>query len=551
MKKCLIALILGAVCAHGAIAIIAHHTYALGASGGTTSSLDITGATNISIGVCMYTAAGTKPPTVTDSKGDTLNARTAQDSSEPYIRIYDYDFGSALGSTTNYTVTVTSSSSFSSVGIIAWAGGKASASFDLQAGGIQNSSGGTSVQDSASVTPSEANEILVSFLCYSASNTPTIDSSFTTPGANDRANYSAGANEGIIQSWQIQTTATARQPTWSWTSNQRGVTALATYKQAASGTDFPRSASDGSMSESVARSWGPVRGAADGTASVALARLVVYGRPGADGTLSEATTRSWGPHRGAADGSLSESMARLLASMRGPADGSLSESPTSLRNVPVGLSDGTLSVSASRLLASLRGPADGSLSESTGRSRGFVRFGADGSLTALVDRAGVFNRSAGDTGFVSVVVFDGHAFIINLSSTTFSSEGVSRYGTFSRSITGGSFSETLSRSGAFGRVLSDGSTNESLSRAPLLLARFAADGSIAESTTRHGAFLRTGADSSAVSFTLSTSGGSSSFPVIPLDHQAVYEGIGRVAVYRGFVRGGIYMKSVSIVVVTK
>jgi hypothetical protein len=169
VKRALQAALLALLCGvhgWGAITIVAHHTYVLGANGGTTTALDITGATNISIGVCMYTSAGTKPPTVTDSKGDTLNGRTAQDSSEPYVRIYDYDFGSALGSTTNYTVSIgTNTSSFSSVGLIAWSGGKASASFDLQAGGVQNSSSGTSVQDSVSVTPSEANEILVSFLC--------------------------------------------------------------------------------------------------------------------------------------------------------------------------------------------------------------------------------------------------------------------------------------------------------------------------------------------------------------------------------------------------
>jgi len=220
--------------AKATISVVAHQCYSLGANGGTTTALNISGATNVAIGVVYYT--GGTFTSLVDSPGDALNARTAQTTTEPVIRAYDFDFGSAISYTT-YTVTVNGTSVFASVCITAWSGGKSSASFDAQDGNFTN--GAASVTAGSGITPSQAGEILTTFLGIGpGSNTPTVNSSFGTP---DCISYTGGVTEGICQASQVQTTATFRQPQWSWVTSTQGAITMDAYKPAPTGgTVTPR-----------------------------------------------------------------------------------------------------------------------------------------------------------------------------------------------------------------------------------------------------------------------------------------------------------------------
>jgi hypothetical protein len=80
---------------------------------------------------------------------------------------------------------------------------------------------GTSIQPSASCTPTVNNELIFTAIGLTAtSTTPSVSGtgSFSTPGF---LNFSSGTNYGVAAAYQIQTTKTAEQPTWSF-SNQGG-----------------------------------------------------------------------------------------------------------------------------------------------------------------------------------------------------------------------------------------------------------------------------------------------------------------------------------------
>jgi hypothetical protein len=201
--------------------------FQLGANGGTTTGINLTGLgtiTHISIGVFAY-SLGTIPPTVSDSGSNTLTGRTAISSSEPWVRVYDVQNPTVSSS---YTVTATGAGSFIAVCIVAQVGG--TGAYDTTAGqlsGTQNSSAGTSVS-AGPLTPTNNNEMLVTFLCYSAANSPTPGAGWTQVGS--KADYSGGNNEGGIAYYQIQTTATAATASWTWSTGTRGVTTLNAYQ---------------------------------------------------------------------------------------------------------------------------------------------------------------------------------------------------------------------------------------------------------------------------------------------------------------------------------
>ena len=331
--------------------------------------------------------------------------------------------------------------------------------------------------------------------------------------ANGTGSYNPAADFTNGDDDETRISGSLRSANWIATEYANMTTAVTIGSETSCGASYSRAASDGSLSEALARSFGPVRAPSDGTLAESLSRGAAYGRTGADGSLSESMVRSHGMFANPADGSLSESAVRRLAAMRGPSDGGLAESLASSHGMFANLADGGMSESADRLLAAARALSDSSLGEALSSSHGMFANLADGSLAEVVSRSGAFYRTAGDTGFVSVVVIHGHAFVINISDTAL--------------------------------------TDEILGRTTIL-TRAIADLSVSETATRHGAFSRSAVNLAltGLSLTAVSSGGNPPI-VVPLDHQSVYEGIGRVLVYRGFVRDGIYTKPVTVIVVTK
>lgn len=195
-------------------------------SNGTTSSgIDTTGATLLVVVVISY--ASEPEPAVSDSKGNTWTGLTAYvDAVTTRTRIY-YCAGGTVGAA--HTFTASGTSSFASLAASAWSGAHA-APFDQQNGAAGSS--GNATQTTGSVTPSEANELVVTGLgCGTVGEpaSPTV-SGYTVMGS---AGNVSGTSFGIGHAYQIQTVATATNPAWSWSGTATtNAAAVATFKVA-------------------------------------------------------------------------------------------------------------------------------------------------------------------------------------------------------------------------------------------------------------------------------------------------------------------------------
>lgn len=199
-----------------AIALVAN-AVAGGINGATTGGINTTGADLLVIAVGHY--AGT--PTVSDSNGNTWTPLTQYGASGNRSRIH-WCVPVTVGA--GHTFTVTGAGLVPAIAVLAFSGAYATP-YDTENGATSNQTG--------SVTPSEDNEVLVSTLCFYPSGTLSIDSSFTI---SDQLDYNASVSMGIGMAYQIQTTATARNPTWSTTTSfSESSSAIATFKAAAGG----------------------------------------------------------------------------------------------------------------------------------------------------------------------------------------------------------------------------------------------------------------------------------------------------------------------------
>lgn len=209
-----------------AIAYVTGVTANLGVNGGTTSSVDSTGASLLVVVVSSYDLSS--EPTLTDSKGNTWTGLTAQGpgGSNQRVRIF-YAANPTVGS--SHTFTLSGSTTYSSVSALAFSGAKTASPFDQQNG----ATGGSTSLATGSVTPSEDGELVVAGIALdSAPSSLTIDSGFSTPAV---VYFLGGSSYGVGSAYKIQTTAAAVNPTWSWTGSSGQAAAIATFKVAAGG----------------------------------------------------------------------------------------------------------------------------------------------------------------------------------------------------------------------------------------------------------------------------------------------------------------------------
>ena len=196
--------------------------YSLGVNGGTTAPLDLTGSgtvSHISVGISFYPGFTSDLPIISDSGGNSFTCRTPVSAADNLLVTCDVD---APVVSSSYTVTLPGASQYISAAIVAKVGGLSSGSYDSTAGQTSNATASavTTLQPTTALTPTHGGELLISFLSFSTSATPTINSGF---GAPVTENFDSGVSVGISVSWQIQTTATARQPTWTLASSTAAV----------------------------------------------------------------------------------------------------------------------------------------------------------------------------------------------------------------------------------------------------------------------------------------------------------------------------------------
>lgn len=191
-------------------------------NGVTTASRDTTGANLIVISVGSYNV--NTAPTLTDSKSNTWTPLTAN-AATGIVRVQQfYCYSPSVGS--GHTFSANGIGSFPDIAMQAFSGAAASP-FD-----IENANGNTSslTLQPGSVTPSVNGELLVTAIMFNGVGAvASINSSFSTPV---QVMPVVGTSFGFAQSYKIQGTASAENPTWTLTSTDVNGTAanIATFK---------------------------------------------------------------------------------------------------------------------------------------------------------------------------------------------------------------------------------------------------------------------------------------------------------------------------------
>jgi hypothetical protein len=170
----------------------------------TATPIDTTGADLLIVVGSQY--SGVAAGTVTDSKGNTWTALTAQSATPEYEQMF-YCQGGTVGAGHTFAF----SGQFSSCAVAAFSGSVASP-LDVQAG--QAFAGAGSIA-AGSVTPGQNDSLIVTGLGLAVPGAApiTVGSGFTitdtVPPVNP--NY-----EGVGIAYLVQTTAAAINPTWTW-----------------------------------------------------------------------------------------------------------------------------------------------------------------------------------------------------------------------------------------------------------------------------------------------------------------------------------------------
>lgn len=201
-----------------------------GQTNAVTGSLDTTGA-NLLVAVIAEFEPGTDPVcTMQDSKSNSWTGLTTQfDNSGARVTIY-YSVPTSVGSGHTFTSNQGGVFLYSCVFVSAWSGAAASSPFDQQNGAHDVTETLTTLA-TGSVTPSEDSELVIAGCAQSnAGSNHSINGGFTISNAE---NHSGGVHIAGGMAYLVQTTATAANPSWSWTSAARVAVAIATFKAAA------------------------------------------------------------------------------------------------------------------------------------------------------------------------------------------------------------------------------------------------------------------------------------------------------------------------------
>lgn len=220
-----------------AFAVVASLGEGTAINGGTTSSINTTGANLIVACVHWYGGASpgdTMAGNFSDSKSNTWTKLNVADSGASLYQrcTFFYCAAPTVGSGHTFTVS-TAYASYPTITVIAFSGAAASPYDSNQS--TNGATSATSIQP-GSVTPSEDNCVLVSGGTINTANTKAINSSFTK--LHDVAPSSGVYVAGTI-AYKIQTTAGAENPMWSWTGAQDCAANIAVWKAAAAAGGKP------------------------------------------------------------------------------------------------------------------------------------------------------------------------------------------------------------------------------------------------------------------------------------------------------------------------
>lgn len=195
------------------INLVAHTQIVGAANGGTSPPFNPTGATLLVANVSEY-SGGTPHVTISDSSSNTWTCLTSQNAT-PQETLDTLCYVANPTTTSSQTVTIAGTGTFSTAQIAAFNGVRTLSPFDP---GVQNGNkaGGplTTIQP-GSVTPSLANSLVVTGISFGAPAGAITVSGGGGYTQTDTQQYVASTTESGSLAYQIQTTATATNPTWT------------------------------------------------------------------------------------------------------------------------------------------------------------------------------------------------------------------------------------------------------------------------------------------------------------------------------------------------
>ncbi len=203
------------------IALVAHT--AKGSTGGdtvTSDAIDTSTANFIVLVASTYT--GGPNATISDSKMNSYSPLTEY-SSFSRCRIY-YCLTPTVGGSHTFQADTTGGAP--TICVAAFSGVKTASAFDVQNGAT---GGGVSNLQPGSITPSEDNELLITGYAGISGTPLSIDLSFTI---SDQVAYSGGNNMLGALAYLIQTSAAAKNPTWT-SAPDFNAAAIASFKAGA------------------------------------------------------------------------------------------------------------------------------------------------------------------------------------------------------------------------------------------------------------------------------------------------------------------------------
>lgn len=182
------------------------------------TGVDMTGATHLVLQIAMTDGIG--DPTVTSTPSNTwIKDREETGLASGIIKTYR----ASAATTTNSMDFHLSAGASAFFGAVVQ-GFNGETTFPLDQTNVNNATGVTSIQTN-SVTPTEGNELVTTGLILTGTSTPSIDSGFVAhvrPGV-------VGESYGCGAAYIIQTSASATNPTWSFSSDSPATT-IVTYK---------------------------------------------------------------------------------------------------------------------------------------------------------------------------------------------------------------------------------------------------------------------------------------------------------------------------------
>ncbi len=197
----------------------------------------MTGANLLVASVAFYVPSGTPTAShISDSSGNTWVALTAKTAVSSCGEMLFYAKNAAVGA--SQTFTISKSGSYSSIVVMGFSGVDTTAPFDVENG---TNWSGTTAQP-GSITPSVDNELVISG-CGDAAPTTTWTCNGNFSGTEIYYNQVPSTTEGNALAYEIQTTATARNPTWTLGTSGGGNVVIASFKETvASGQPYAKRA---------------------------------------------------------------------------------------------------------------------------------------------------------------------------------------------------------------------------------------------------------------------------------------------------------------------